>query len=243
MTYVTSDIHGYPLDLFLRLLEAAGFGDADVLYVLGDVVDRNGDGGVAMLRWMMDRPNVKFILGNHEAMLLDCAFLFERTGDGSGEKLDSEQLHLLMRWLRNGSEPTMNALRSLKERDPGGFAGLMEYLRNAPLYAKVSACGRDFILVHSGLGNFDPGKKLPEYEKDELIWHRPFAEDRYFPDAMTVFGHTPTGYRFGEAGRMFMTDTWIDIDIGAASGGPPMLLRLDDLKAFYADGTEGETES
>ena len=52
---------------------------------------------------------------------------------------------------------------------------------------------------------------------------------------MTVLGHTPTGYRFGTAGRMFVTDTWIDIDVGAAGGNPPMLLRLDDLKAFYED--------
>ena len=62
MIYATSDAHGYPLDSFLRMLEQAGFGDADTLYVLGDVIDRNGDGGVAMLRWIMSRPNVRFIL-------------------------------------------------------------------------------------------------------------------------------------------------------------------------------------
>ena len=81
MHYVTSDLHGYPLDSFLRLLESAGFGDSDCLYVLGDVIDRNGDGGVAMLRWMMTRPNVEMILGNHEAMLLSCAFLFTEITD------------------------------------------------------------------------------------------------------------------------------------------------------------------
>ena len=49
MTYATSDLHGYPLDSFLRLLEKAGFSDSDVLYVLGDVIDRNGDGGSELL--------------------------------------------------------------------------------------------------------------------------------------------------------------------------------------------------
>ena len=34
---------------------------------------------------------------------------------------------------------------------------------------------------------------------------------------------------------MFRTDTWIDIDTGAAGGGAPMLLRLDDLQPFYAE--------
>jgi hypothetical protein len=52
---------------------------------------------------------------------------------------------------------------------------------------------------------------------------------------MTILGHTPTGYRFGEKGKVFRTDTWIDIDTGAAGGGSPMLLRLEDLKAFYAE--------
>jgi hypothetical protein len=33
---------------------------------------------------------------------------------------------------------------------------------------------------------------------------------------------------------MYRTETWIDVDTGAAAGGAPMVLRLDDLKAFYA---------
>jgi hypothetical protein len=40
---------------------------------------------------------------------------------------------------------------------------------------------------------------------------------------------------FGEKGKMFRSDTWIDIDTGASGGGSPMLLRLDDLKAFYCE--------
>ena len=62
MIYATSDIHGYPSDLFRDLLTKAGFGPSDHLYVIGDVIDRNGDGGVAMLRWMMRQPNVTLLL-------------------------------------------------------------------------------------------------------------------------------------------------------------------------------------
>ena len=61
MIFVTSDIHGYPLDSFLGLLEKAGFSESDQLYVIGDVIDRNGDGGVAMLRWMMQQENVQVL--------------------------------------------------------------------------------------------------------------------------------------------------------------------------------------
>ena len=77
MNFATSDIHGYSPVLFIELLEKAGFGPSDRLYVIGDVIDRNGDGGVAVLRWMMKQPNVTLIKGNHEVMMLKCGFLFE----------------------------------------------------------------------------------------------------------------------------------------------------------------------
>ena len=90
MIYVTSDLHGYPLPDFLRLLGKADFSDADELIILGDVIDRNGDGGIAMLRWMLQQVNVRIILGNHEAMLLSCRFLFDTITDESLARFDSE---------------------------------------------------------------------------------------------------------------------------------------------------------
>jgi serine/threonine protein phosphatase 1 len=65
MTYVISDVHGYSIEKLKILLEKAGFCEDDFLYILGDVIDRNGDGGVAILRWLLSRPNVQLILGNH----------------------------------------------------------------------------------------------------------------------------------------------------------------------------------
>ena len=77
MIYVTSDLHGYPLADFQRLLKKAGFTHRDELIVLGDVIDRNGDGGIETLLWMTQQINVRMILGNHEAMMLACSFLLE----------------------------------------------------------------------------------------------------------------------------------------------------------------------
>ena len=70
MTYVISDLHGYPIEKLKMLFEKANFGEDDFLYILGDVIDRNGDGGVEILQWLLSRPNVQLVLGNHEAMLL-----------------------------------------------------------------------------------------------------------------------------------------------------------------------------
>ena len=71
-------------------------------------------------------------------------------------------------------------------------------------------------------------------ETDELLWCRPDPEQCYYVDITTVLGHTPTEY-YGCAGLAFHSATWIDIDTGAANGGTPMLLRLDDLHEFYVN--------
>lgn len=235
MIFATSDLHGYPLDNFLGLLEKAGFSSSDQLYVIGDVIDRNGDGGVAMLRWMMKQENVTLLKGNHEVMMLDCDFMFTQEVDLTAlRKLNIRQQHDLMLWHENGCLVTFENLTRLKEEDPEELAKLLAYVRTAPLYMEVSVPMKRFVLVHGGLGNFSPEKGLEEYSAEELVWTRPGADERYWEDRLVILGHTPTQY-YGTRGRMFVTDTWVDIDTGAAGGGSPMLLRLDDMYPFYAE--------
>lgn len=234
MIYATSDLHGYPLARFEELLKQVHFSDRDYLFVLGDVIDRNGDGGVEMLRWMMVQPNIELILGNHEAMLLACAFLFDEITMASIDGLNEEQLGALSNWLYNGAQPTLDALCALRKEDADALTDILDYLRDAPLYDTVSVGGRDFLLVHSGLENFAPDRPLSDYSADELLWCRPKPNQRYYEDVLTVLGHTPTRY-YDCPGRAFKTDTWIDIDTGAGGGDSPMLLRLNDMHEFYEE--------
>ena len=230
MIYVISDLHGYPLEKFKMLLEKAEFSDDDYLYILGDVIDRNGDGGVEMLLWIMEQNNVELLLGNHEAMLLSCEFLFDLTDNESVRRLTSDQFDLINVYGMNGGDVTT---KHLKELPSETRAKIFDFLRNAPLYEAITVGENDFILVHAGLGNFKPDKKLSAYETDELIWTRPYIEENYFDDIITVFGHTPTlyyGYEYD--GKILKTKTWIDIDAYAAGGREPILLRLDDFREF-----------
>lgn len=232
MIYATADLHGYPLNDFKRLLDSVGFNDNDYLFILGDVIDRNGDGGIEMLRWMMLQPNIELILGNHEAMLLACDFLFDEITEDALNNLSQSQVGSLTDWMTNGAEPTLAALHELRKKNPEDLVDLLDYLREAPLYDTVETEGGDFLLVHSGLGNFSPGKPLHLYTPDELLWTRPAEDERYFDHVITVFGHTPTAL-YGTPSRMFKTPTWIDIDTGAGSGYAPMLLCLNNLEAHY----------
>ena len=235
MLFATSDMHGYSLDSFLRLLEKAGFSSSDHLYVIGDVIDRHGDGGIAMFRWMMRQENVTLIKGNHEDMMLKCDFLFTRNGNQHDpEELTPEQEINLRRWNKNGNSITIENILKLKEKDPEELTRVLDYVRSAPVYMEVAAAKKRFVLLHGGLKDFTPERSLDEYDPFDLVWTRPVPEDRYWDNRLVIIGHTPTQY-YGEKGRMFTTETWVDIDTGAADGGSPMLLRLDDMQPFYAE--------
>lgn len=229
MIYVTADLHGYSLDALQMLLQSAGFGREDYLFVLGDVIDRGAE-GVALLRWMMRKTNVQLILGNHEDMLLQCDFVFDELTDESLARLDERRMAKLSHWICNGASPTLGALRRLLWGAPHVAEEILDYLHDAPLYDTVEAGGRKFVLVHGGLGNFAPERPLEQYTRKELLWTRPTLQTRYYDDATVVFGHTPTEH-FGSQykGRAVKTDSWICID----TGEKPMLLRLDDMKEFY----------
>lgn len=230
MIYVISDLHGYPHERLLQLLEKAGFGKNDFLYILGDVVDRNGDGGVETLEWLMYQTNVQLILGNHEAMLLANAFVFDEITEDSIDALTPEKIDMLTRYQLDGGDITLKAMQKLSKNTQ---QDILDYLRDCPLYETVKAGGQDFILVHSGLGDFASEKLIDDYTAEELLWTWPELTDVYYKDIMTVFGHTPT-FSFGDEfeGKIIKTDTWIDIDMGTGFGREPVLLRLDDMKEF-----------
>ena len=234
MIYVISDLHGYPLEKLKKLLEKADFSKNDFLYILGDVVDRNGDGGVEILTWLLSQPNVQLILGNHEAMLLACEFLFDEITEDSISSFDSEKMELLTNYQFNGGDVTLKALSKLNKESPETVADILDYLHDAPLYEAVTAGGKDYFLVHSGIDDFEKNKKISDYPTDAFIWAWPELEDEYFDDITTVFGHTPTKY-YGEeySNKIIKTKTWIAIDMGAGDGvTEPVLLRLDDMAEF-----------
>ncbi len=235
MIYVISDTHGYDFDKFLSLLNEAGFCDDDFLFILGDVIDRGKD-GVKYLTWLLSQPNAQLILGNHEEMLLACEFAFAEITEANIGKLDADRLAVFASWQLNGADPTLDGFREIMIKDKNIVYDILDYLHDAPIFEMITVNGRDFLLTHSGLGNFREDKKISSYEPHDILWNRPSLTDRYFEDITTIFGHTPTEY-YGQEhyGKILITDTWIDIDTGAAMGNSPTLLRLDDMRTFKAE--------
>lgn len=234
MIFVTADLHGVHPNQFQKLLEKAAFSDNDFLFILGDVIDR-GAYGAEFLAWLTQQPNMELLLGNHEAQLLACAFVFEEVNEGSLDALSLENLALVQNWMDNGGNPTMKGFRKLLKQDPEMVEGILEYLREAPLYEEVTADGKDYVLVHSGLGeNFHQDRPLEDYAPQELLFTRPDLLTVYYPHKKVIFGHTPTGY-YGQRyqGKPIYTGTWINIDTGVAAGNSPVLLCLDTMQEYY----------
>ena len=122
-----------------------------------------------------------------------------------------------------------------KELSPEDREFYAEYIEEFTPYETVELGERRFILVHSGLGNYKPGKKLREYSLDELCSVRPEYGRVKFKNKniAIVCGHTPTVEITGKA-EIYREGCYINVDCGACfPDGRLACLRLDDMKEFY----------
>lgn len=177
MVYVTSDLHGR-MDCLKKLLDYVHFSDDEDnwLYILGDVIDRNNKVGVDILKWLLIQPNVQLILGNHEQMLLSNRWVFQEINEDSIDAIDEKNIALLSLWESNGGGCTMKALSQETQETR---QDILDYLDDCPLIESVCVGDRNYVLVHSGLGNYSPNKKMRDYSMDELLWDRPYLETKY----------------------------------------------------------------
>lgn len=263
-TYVISDIHGH-LKPFERVLEAIAPTDDDHIYILGDMIDRGPD-PVGVLRLCRSLPNTTVLMGNHEAMMLDCLI-------GSDSEI------AWMNWGYNGGVITAEELQKVSDEE---CDELVDWVQNLPLSAYCHVDGRTYLLVHAGIrpGTFE----VPEEWTDEAVravleaqtpedllwireefWGQPTGlVNEQGEGPIVVAGHTPTVVVARFADLMDREPTYaglsrmlrlgarpetgdvadrLAVDCGAGSvrgGGRVMALRLDDGEEFYEMLLPGE---
>lgn len=216
-TYVISDIHGQ-YDMFMELLDQIHLKETDTLYILGDVLDR-GPHPIKVLRKLMKMPNVICLVGNHELMALECLeFLMKDITDMSIEELDDEMLDHLITWQYNESKSTIDEFSKLSSEEK---QEVIDYIKDFLIYEELTVAGRDYLLVHAGLGNYSPEKDLEDYSLHDLVWVRANYEEQYFEDTFVVTGHTPTHCIEDNPnpGSIYRKNHHIAIDCGAHYGG------------------------
>ena len=233
MQYAVSDIHGC-YDKYVQLLCRLDLKTSDTLYVLGDMIDRGPD-GLKILRDIAMRPNIVPFLGNHEYAALTCLpwLMEELTEENTEPDVLLWRLKSIQGWQSDGGDVTIDEFRRLS---PEARQDVLDILEDLTVYEEVDAGGREFVLVHAGLGGFSPEKALDDYELDELILSRPESGQSYFEDKYLVFGHTPTPYYTGarpEGARIFRDGRLVGIDCGCVSGGPLGCICLDTMEEIY----------
>lgn len=231
-TYVISDIHGQ-YDMFMELLDRIQLKDTDILYILGDVLDR-GPHPIKVLKKLMEMPNVICLVGNHELMALECLeFLMKEITDMSIEELDDEMLDQLITWQYNGSKSTIDEFSklSLEEKQE-----VIDYIKDFLIYEEITVAGRNYLLVHAGLGHYSPEKDMEDYSLHDLVWERANYEVQYFEDTFVVTGHTPTHCIEDNPnpGSIYRKNHHIAIDCGAHYGGRLAAICLDTEEEFYS---------
>lgn len=225
MTYVISDIHGN-YTKFKELLERICFGERDIMYVLGDIVDY-GDEPMQLLCDLSMRCNVLPVLGERDYKAL--YLLGEIDKVLAGDTPDPEVMSEVAEWIADGGQSTVEGFREL---DEDMREGVLDYLTDMALYEELSVNGVNYILVHAGIADFDPMVSLDEYMPEDFISEPLDINKKYFDEATIIVGHTPTS-EFGGDGRIVHGDGKIFIDCGAAHGKSLGCLCLETGEEFY----------
>ncbi len=226
-----SDLHGC-YEKYKQMLEAIHFNVNDTLYILGDVIDR-GHKGIDIIMEMMKTPNIVPILGNHEYMAYRSLSKLnvEITAENYDKQLDLTTTRGWQLWIANGGYPTHVGFTYL---DRFRREMVLEYFQEFSAYEELNVNGREFLLVHAGLGSFSPNKELDDYTLDELLWTRPDYGKKYFEDKYLVTGHTPT-FAIDEKyrGKIYKKNNHIAVDCGAVYGESLGCICLDTMEEFY----------
>lgn len=228
MIYVVSNIHGN-YEKFKQLLEKISFSEDDIMYLLGDLVDF-GDESMALLEDVSMRMNVYAITGEHDALAYRMLSGFDDMLK-NGKTPDADFITEMQTWTKKGGQPTLDAFREL---DDDMKEGVLDYLSDMAAYEIAETDdGREFLLVHAGIADFERGKELDDYEPETFYTEALDMDKEYFKNAYVVVGHIPTAELGEPKGKILRRGKNIAIDCGVYKCGALACLCLDTDKEYY----------
>ena len=223
MTYVMSDIHGN-YQKFLSVLDQISFGENDILYIVGDLLDY-GDEAMELIADLSVRLNIYCVAGEHDYLAARMLSGFDKMLK-SGATPDPEYIAEMTAWVKEGGQPTLEAFRNL---DQDQREGVLEYLEDLTLYEEVEVKGRRYVLMHAGLADYEPDSDLEDYLPEDFFSEPLDPSYALMEDATVIVGHNPT-----KSGKIERGEGSIFLDCGAAEGGPLGCLCLETGKEYYA---------
>ncbi len=234
MRYIIGDIHGC-YDKYMALLKKISFDEEDELYILGDAMDR-GPEPIKVLQDIMNRPNVIYILGNHDLAfyLLMKKLCVEITEDNVETQIDMDLLNSYQEWLEDGGKVTADQFRRLNMDEKND---ILSFLEEASAYEIIEHEHKTYVLVHGGLGQYELDKEpwdcsLAELVEDRADYSRPYYTDK---NRILVTGHTPTSFIQGwEKPRVYQANSHIAMDCGCVGTGVLAAFCVETEEVIYA---------
>lgn len=105
--YILADIHGM-YDKFMRMLDKINMTDEDILYVLGDMVDR-GPHPIKVVQKIMNMKNVRTLIGNHDSGVIGTLKFFAMNDSYRGDTSTEREFQTL------DQQEKMNVIEFLSE--------------------------------------------------------------------------------------------------------------------------------
>ncbi len=225
MIYVMSDIHGC-YDKYMAMLEKIGFKDDDMLYILGDVLDR-GPKGMKVLLDIANRKNVILLRGNHDQ---EAVFLLSNLYLMSQDETADRFAPLFQTWLSDGGNATMNEFLTLTDEEQERALSVVK----KSLVSKELVVGEQRYLLSHTVPEIDKLEDYKNWTIDDFIMGEPDYEQVYFEDMIIISGHTPTGFIDSAfKGKIWKRNNHIAIDCGAVFGNSLGCLCLNTMAEFY----------
>ena len=160
----------------------------DIVYCLGDNCDRGPD-GIKIIQEMLQDSRFHYILGNHEAMLLDAIQKGTINNEFTLQYFDKEDMKIFK---HNGTLETLHAYMKLSQEEK---KFIVESLSRLPVAIYLERKNGDTIfLSHAGCNPSDIGTLYPDFK---FYWDRKhIAKEKWVyndedNNLYIIHGHTP----------------------------------------------------
>lgn len=233
MHYVIGDVHGC-CNALMRLLDRLCLTAEDVVYFVGDFVDRapTHEEMLKTNQWVCEHISeegqFRAVIGNHDLDMLDtCRELAAYEG--------TPELDMLV------AEDTLESLRNTAK-----------VLQRLPLYREVEAGGFRNIITHSWVCDAAGNSAIGEdgcindsFSMMESVWDRSCSVHDRPGSCRVIHGHTITSSKYYETLHrgiqnriVHVGDTNVNVDcgcfMGLSNGGNLAAFCLEDKREIYA---------
>ena len=222
MTYVISNIHGQ-YEKFKSLLAQISFKESDTLYILGDLLDY-GEESMELIADLSIRLNVFCIAGEHDYLAARMLHGFDKMLK-SGATPDAGYISEMTQWVKEGGQSTLDGFRTL---DADAREGVLDYLAEMTLFEEVEVKGKNYLLVHAGIADYDPDTDLEDYQPEDFFSEALDASYELIEGTTVIVGHVPT-----RSGKIERGEGSIFLNCGVAEGGKLACLCLESGEEFY----------